>query len=139
VEGHVPRSAAPQWRKRKDPVLDHYVLASIEQAGGHGKHDSNGHYATLVIRDLADRAEAEEYVRALNRAALHLHRYGQADVGMSAKIERDGEKHLVRFRAVDKTHARNYMLKKYGPDRSKWPYDPRRRDVRTPRVEETRI
>jgi hypothetical protein len=124
----VPRSPAPEWRRRKDPVLDHYVWASVEQAGGPGRHDpATGHYAELVIRDLADRAEAEEHVRALNRAALHLHRYQVADVGMSAKVERDGQEWIVRFKAIDKTHARNYMLKRYGPDRSKWPYDPRRR------------
>lgn len=124
----MPRSAAPQWRQRKDPVLDHYVLASIEQAGGIGKHHpTTGHYAELVIRDLADRAEAQEYVRALNRAALHLHRYKVAEVGMSAKVERDGPDWIVRFKAVDKTLARAHVLAKYGTDRSKWPYDPRRR------------
>jgi hypothetical protein len=124
----VPRSAAPQWRKRKDPVLDHYVLASIEQAGGPGRHNpETGHYAELLINDLADRAEAEEYVRALNRSALHLHRYRVAEVGMSAKPEKDGERWRVRFKAIDKTAARAYVLKRYGPDRSRWPYDPRRR------------
>lgn len=126
----MPRAAAPTWRQRKDPVLDHYVMASVQQAGGIGKHDATtGHYATLVIRDLADRAEADEYVRALNRAALHLHRYKVAEVGMSAKAERDGERWAVRFKAIDKTHARAHVLAKYGPDRSKWPYDPRRRSA----------
>jgi len=124
----MPRSPVPEWRKRKEPVLDHYVLASIEQAGGHGKHDpATGHYATLLINGLADRAEAEEYVRALNRSALHLHRYQIADVGMSAKIERTAEGFVVRFKAIDKTLARQHVLQRYGPDRSKWPYDPRRR------------
>ena len=124
----MPRSPAPQWRQRKEPVLDDYVLASIEQAGGHGKHHpETGHYATLVITGLADREEAAEYVRALNRAALFLHKYKRADVGMSAKAERTATGYQVRFHAVDKTLARAHVLRKYGSDRSKWPYDPRRR------------
>ena len=126
----MPRSPVPEWRKRKDPVLDHYVLASVEQAGGPGKHHpQTGHYAELVIRDLADREQAMEYVRALNRAALHLCRYQVADVGMSARIEHTAEGYQIRFRAIDKTLARQHVLQRYGPDRSKWPYDPRRRQT----------
>jgi hypothetical protein len=123
----VPRSPVPEWRRRKEPILDHYVMASIENAGGAGKHNAAGHYGTLVIRDLAGLSEAQEYVRALNRSALFLHRYQIADVGMSAKIEREGDAYVVRFKAVDKTLARAHVLKRYGSDRSRWPYDPRRR------------
>ena len=126
----MARSPAPEWRKRKEPVLDDWVLASIHQSGGLGRHHpETGHYGELVITDLADRDEAAEYVRALNRAALHLHRHQIADVGMSAKVERSGERYQIRFKAVDKTLARKHVLERYGPDRSKWPYDPRRRNA----------
>lgn len=126
----MPRSAAPQWRQRKEPVLDHYVLASVDQAGGLGKHHpETGHYAELVIRGLTSREEAQEYVRALNRAALWLHRNRGAEVGMSAKIERGTGGYQIRFRAIDKTIARAHVMQKYGTDRSKWPYDPRRRNT----------
>lgn len=126
----MPRSAAPQWRQRKEPVLDHYVLASVDQAGGLGKHHpETGHYAELVIRGLTSREQAQEYVRALNRAALWLHRNRGAEVSMSAKIERSGGSYLIRFHAIDKTIARAHVMKKYGTDRSKWPYDPRRRNT----------
>jgi hypothetical protein len=124
----VPRGPAPGWRKRKDPVLDSHVMASVERAGGAGKHDpATGHYAELVIRGLASREEASEWSRALHRSAHYLSRNGICDISMSAKITRDGRGYKIVFKAIDKTWARNYVLTTYGADRSKWPYDPRRR------------
>lgn len=124
----MPRGPAPQWRARKQPVLDDYVLASVTQAGGPGKHHpETGHYAMLIIRGLADREEAGEWKRALFRCAHYLHRNGIADVSMSADIKRSGSGYLIEFRAVDKTIARQHVMAKYGTDRSKWPYDPRGR------------
>jgi hypothetical protein len=124
----MPRGPAPGWRKRKDPVTDDYILASVNQAGGPGKHDpATGHYGELLIEDLASKEEAIEYRNSLFRCALWLHRNGVAEISMSAKIERAGKQYRIRFAAVDKTWARQHVLSKYGPDRSKWPYDPRRR------------
>jgi hypothetical protein len=124
----MPRGPAPEWTRRKPPVLDGYVLASVNQAGGPGRHHpETGHYATLHIRGLADKDEAREYVQALYRSAHYLHRKKIADVSMSAKPVRHGDTWSVEFRAVDKTLARKHVLDRYGPDRSKWPYDPRRR------------
>lgn len=124
----MPRGPAPAWRARKEPVLDAHVLASVEQAGGLGKHHpETGHYATLWIRGLTSREEAQEWSRALYRSAHYLNRTGQAPLSMSAKIHRNGESYSIEFRAVDKTMARAHVLARYGPDRSRWPYDPRRR------------
>lgn len=126
----MPRGPAPGWRRRKEPVLDDHVMASVNQAGGLGQHHpQTGHYATLIIRGIDTRDEADEWSRALYRSAHYLARNKIADVSMSAKIRRDGTKWLIEFRATDKTHARAYMLQKYGADRSKWPYDPRRRNA----------
>ncbi len=124
----MPRGPAPPWRARKEPVLDAHILASVEQAGGIGHHDpETGHYAELVIRDLATREEAAEWSRALHRSAYFMSRHGVADVSVKAKISKDGKGYKIVFRAVDKTCARAYVLATYGEDRSKWPYDPRRR------------
>lgn len=124
----MPRGPAPQWRRRKDPVLDDYVMASVTQAGGVGRHHpQTGHYRELVIDDLKNREEAGEWKRALFRAAHYLARNGIAAVSMSATIERAGSGYLIRFRAVDKVLARKHVLDRYGTDRSKWPYDPRRK------------
>jgi hypothetical protein len=124
----MPRGPAPAWRARKPPVLDDHVLASVEQAGGIGKHHpETGHYATLWIRGFDSREDAQEWSRALYRCAHYLNRTGQAAVSMSAKIHRKGAAYAIEFRAVDKTFAKNHVLQKYGPDRSKWPYDPHRR------------
>jgi hypothetical protein len=123
----LPRGPAPSWTTRKEPVTDDYVLASVERAGGLGHHDEAGHYAELVIRGLSSKDEAAEWKNSLYRCAHYLSRKGIAPVSVSmAKIERDGTGFLIRFRAGDKTYARQRVLDKYGPDRSKWPYDPRR-------------
>ena len=95
-----------------------------------GKHDENGHYAELHLRGFTDKAEAAEWSAALYRCAHYLNRTGQAAVSMSAKVERDGRGYMVVYHAIDKTHARAHVIAKYGPDRSKWPYDPRRRETR---------
>lgn len=128
----MPRGPAPAWRARKQPVVDDYVLASVTQAGGK-HHPVTGHYARLVIKGLTTREEAEEWRRALYRCAHYLTRAGVADVGMSAVIKRDGGRgYLIEYHAVDKTLARQHVMTKYGPDRSKWPYDPRRKGRGTP-------
>ena len=54
-------------------------------------------------------------------------RHGIAPVSMSAKVERDGSGYKITFAAVDKTLAKAHVLAKYGSDRTKWPYDPRRK------------
>ena len=124
----MPRGPAPGWRTRKEPVLDSHVMASVEQAGGLGKHHpETGHYAELIIKGLTSKEEAQEWSRSLYRAAHYLNRNNIAPVSMSAKIERDGDGYRIRFKAVDKTLARKHVMEKYGADRSKWPYDPRRR------------
>jgi hypothetical protein len=125
----MPRGPVPSWTFRREPVTDAYVLASVKQAGGIGHHDpATGHYAEMVIRGLGSMDEAAEWKNSLYRCAHYLNRKGIAPVSMSqAKIERDGTGFLIRFRAGDKTYARQKVLSKYGPDRSKWPYDPRQR------------
>jgi hypothetical protein len=126
----MPRGAAPEWRKRKDPVTDDWILASVERAGGLGKHHpATGHYADLVITGLASKEEADEYKRSLFRCAHYLNRTGRAPVSMSSDrpVRAADGTYSLRFRAVDKTLARAHVLARYGTDRSKWPYDPRRR------------
>jgi hypothetical protein len=124
----MPRGPAPQWRARKEPVADDYLMASVNQAGGQGSHHpETGFYAELILRGLADRAEAEEWRRALHRAARYLDKWGICPIGVTAKIERAGGGYLVRFKAVDKKIAQGYVVRVYGPDPSAWPYHARRR------------
>jgi hypothetical protein len=125
----VPRGPAPAWRTRKEPISDDYLLAAITQAGGPGKHDASGLYSTLVVRGFKDRDEAKEWDLSLYRCALWLTRNRGADISVSTKIERDVDGFSVRFSVFSKTHARAHIMAKHGTDRSKWPYDPRRRGV----------
>lgn len=122
------RGPAPGWKARKEPITDHYLLASVNQAGGPGQHHpTTGAYSELVIKGLASREEATEWKRSLHRCAVYLHRNGIASIGVSTKIERAGNGYLIRFTVYNKTHSQNYVLETYGRDRSEWPYDVRRR------------
>lgn len=121
----MPKGPPPAWRQRKQPVRDDYLMASISHAGG--KHDGEGHYATLVVGGCATREEAQEEVRALNRCAMYLKKQGIADIGVSCKIRKRGDVFDVEFFAVDKAMARKYVIETYGPDPAKWPYNARRR------------
>lgn len=129
----MPRGPAPAWRARKPPIADEHIMASVAAVGGLGRHHpETGHYGTLYLRGFATREEAAEWSSALYRCAHFLCRHGIADVSMSAKVTRSKKNPgtwEIEFRAVDKTLARKHVLEKYGPDRSKWPYDPRRRNT----------
>ena len=121
----MPRGPSPGWRARKAPVLDHWLMAVVDQAGGIGQH-ANGCYGTLLIDGFADKDEALEYQRALYRCAAYMHRNGVAPVSVHVDTERDSGKWLIRFTVYDKTYGRKHIMDKHGPDRSKWPYDVRR-------------
>ena len=107
-------------RQRKEPILDTHLQASIDQASG--VHDENGHYATLVYTGCDTRERAKEIVRALHRSGQHM------GLSVSATVHpADDGTFNVQYKAIDKAHARAYVLAHYGPDRSKWAYDPRRK------------
>lgn len=95
---------------------------------------------------------ADEIRRGLNRSAWYYCSCGEAqctrkhdniagcpDGGqrISSRAEivtktgEDGRKHYhVQFQLHDKREAIRAMIRKYGTDRSKWPYDPRARQLR---------
>lgn len=124
----MPRGAAPAWRARKEPVADDWLLASVNQAGGLGKHHpETGHYKHLVMRGLASREEAQAWKQALHRSAVYLHKWHIADVGVSAKIERAGKGYIIKYFAVNKSHAQAHIIKTYGADPARWPYHARGR------------
>ena len=116
----MPRAGAPNWKRRKEPILDHLIHESVNQAKG--MHNEQGHYGELVYTGCETRARAAEIKRALYRAGKH------TGHSVSAAVERSGSTWQVRFKAIDKIMARKYMLEHYGDDRTKWPYSPWRKD-----------
>lgn len=124
----MARGPAPAWRARKEPVSDDYLLAVINSAGGPGKHDATtGLYGTLVLRGLESRDEAKEWDLSLYRCALWLTRNRNADISVTTKIAHDLNGYSLTFSVYNKTHGRAHVMNKHGADRTKWPYDPRRR------------
>jgi len=115
----MPRAGPPLWRRRKEPILDHLWLASIEQTNG--IPDQQGHYGELIYTGIETKTRAEEIKRALYRCR----RYVNGGISGYVKVEKDGAGYRVRYKAIDKTMARKYMLDHYGDDPSKWPYSAR--------------
>jgi len=85
-------------------------------------HPETGHYAELVYAGCDTRERATEIKRALFRSGKHV------GVSVSARVIKNGTVYDVHFKAIDKTMAKQYVLKHYGSDRSKWPYSPFKRD-----------
>jgi len=117
----VPRGPAPQWKRRKEPILDDYLKASVDQVNG--AHDERGWYGLLVYAGCENYERAKEIKRALYRSGLH------TGYSVWAEIVKAGDgTWQVHFRAISKKHARAYVVNKHGTDRSQWPYDPRRKE-----------
>ena len=87
-----------------------------------GGRNEQGHYAELVYTGCETRERAEEIKRSLYRCAKHL------GVSMHAEVEQTAGGWQVRFKAIDKAAARAYILARYGTDRTRWPYNPRRQN-----------
>jgi hypothetical protein len=108
--------------------MDDYIWASINAANGVYDPDT-GFYEWLVYSGCPTKERAQEIHDALRRCAYYMFSHKQADIGMHAVIEqaKDGT-YNVGFCAVNKAHTYLYMIEKHGPDKSKWPYDPRKKE-----------
>jgi hypothetical protein len=98
--------------------MEPYVRASVN-AGE--MHPETGHHPELLVTGIETQERAADIKRGLYNSAKHL------GVSMRANIEHTGKEFRVRFNAINKRMARAYIIKKYGKDRSAWPYDPRRK------------
>jgi hypothetical protein len=109
---------------KRDCRFDHLVTAAVAKGTG----------TVLVYDGIPDEERAHEIRRGIYRCARH--RELTAEAGPSGRLvtgdemgirkRRDGTFEL-RYRIWSKRDGRKRHLEKYGPDRSKWPYDPRRR------------
>jgi hypothetical protein len=116
----MPRGPVPEWRKRKEPILDAYINAAISLK----PMDDNGAYGTLVYNDVATLAEVKELSNALRRSAYHL----KVSVGVRHKEDPDHPGHwAITYTVYDKAHAKAWLIATKGPDRSQWKYDPRKK------------
>lgn len=117
----MPRGPAPPWKRRKEPILDHYLQASVNRVNG--VYDQNGWYGLLVYAGCESFDRAKEIKQALYRSGQHMNLAVMTDI-----VEAEDKTWQVHFRAIDKKHARAYVVQKHGTDRSRWPYDPRRKE-----------
>lgn len=115
----MPKGGLPDYRRRKQPVLDDFLRASVDEAGG--KHDpETGWYKVKHITGIANNAELKEVIRALHRSKRH--------VGVSVTatpIRQKNGGYTVEFAAVHRDFARAYVAARYGDN---LPYNPHRRE-----------
>jgi hypothetical protein len=118
----MARGPAPEWRRRKLPITDEYINASVNLVNG--VHDpESGHYGLLVISGLESRDEAVEYKNSLFRCAKYL----GYSVWVDKPVKDANGSYSLIYRAINKAHARRWILSQHGTDRNAWPYDPRRK------------
>lgn len=102
-------------KARKEPILDHYVQASIEQG-----IDEAGHYGKLTYAQVEDHERAKEIRRALFRSANHL------GVSLKCDLVQDpvSGNWNIPFRAIDKAVARAHIARQVNGDPAKLAYNP---------------
>lgn len=118
----MPKGPPPAWSKR-DCRFDHLVQAAI----------TKGYGQVLIYNGIEDYDRAHDVRRGIYRCAKH--RGLTADAGPSSRlvsgdemgVRKTGGTYEIRFRVHDKKSGRKALLARYGADRSKWPYDPRRK------------
>ena len=117
----MPRGSAPEWKRRKEPILDHYIQALLDRANN--QTDEHGCYGTLVYAGCQDFSSADEIRKALYRSACHM------KVSLSYKIKKaDDGTWNVEFSCYPKAVGKAHVVNHYGEDRSKWAYDPRKKN-----------
>ena len=110
----MPRGPTPPWRQLSPHTLEciPYVNAAIQA----------GYDKELTISGIPGEERAHFLRRGLYNAAQ------RAGVSLSHNLKKNGETYTLTFKIHDKEQARRFMIEKYGPDRQRWPYNPRRRD-----------
>jgi hypothetical protein len=117
----VAKGPPPAWNRR-DCSFDHLVRAAVVK--GYGR--------VLVYGGIEDIGRAHEIRKGIYRCARH--RKLTADAGPSSRlaggdemgIRKTGRTYELRYRIFSKRTGKKSVLDRHGPDRSKWPYDPRR-------------
>jgi hypothetical protein len=117
----MPKGAPPAYSQR-DCRFDPLVVAGLAQ--GFGK--------VLVYGGIETEERAHEIRKGVYRCAKH--REVTADAGrsvlasgddMGVHRQPDGT-FVLKFRLWSKRDARKRHIERYGTDRSRWPYNPRR-------------
>lgn len=116
----MPKAPPPTYQQR-DCRFDHLVAAAIAKGWG----------VTLVYTGIETLERGHEIRRGIYRCARH--REVSADAGPSRVVDGDemglhtaGAGYRLLFRIWTKSAGRARVLQRHGPDRTNWPYDPRR-------------
>jgi hypothetical protein len=108
---------------RADHRFDHLVVAAVDK----------GYGVELRYQGIGDFERANDIRKGIYRCGRHRGLAVEAGSGREADAGEMGIHKMangeweVRYRIHDKKSARKRHIEKYGTDRSKWPYDPRRK------------
>lgn len=123
----MPRAPRPLWANRKEPVMDDYIHASVNAVNG-VFDPQTGFYAKLVYSGCATEQRAQEISSALYRCAGYINTHKIAPVAVKTWIKQaDDGTYNVEYVVINKKYTYAYMVSHYGEDRSKWPYNPRKK------------
>lgn len=116
-----------KFLRRTEPIVDHYVMASINSVNG-VHHKETGHYGKMTVTGFGSQQEAKDFKKALCRCALWMHRRTETHVGIAYKILKQGDgTYNLEYSAVNKEHAKAYVELKYGANK---PYNPHARKIK---------
>lgn len=89
-------------QQRKKPILDSYVIASVNLANGH--YDHMGRYETVTLKTgTDDYDEAKEIRNALYRSARHM------NIGLDCEMTQESNgNYAITFTAVHPSYHDNY-------------------------------
>jgi hypothetical protein len=114
--------APPPSRQQRDCRFDHLVVAAI----------GRGYGVALVLSGIESPERGHDIRKGIYRCARH--RSVSAEAGPARLVDGDdmglhatGATYELRFRIWSKSSGRARVLANYGPDRTAWAYDPRRR------------
>lgn len=119
----MAKGPPPAWNRR-DCSFDHLVQAAVVKGFGR----------VMVYSGIPDIERAHHIRRGIYRCAGH--RGFTAEAGPSGRLatgdemgirKTRGDTYELRYRIHRKRSGKKSVLDRYGPDRSAWPYDPRRR------------
>jgi hypothetical protein len=118
----VPKGPPPRWAQR-DCRFDHLVRAAVGQ----------GYGVVVVYRGITSLDRAHDIRRGVYRCARHrgisadAGPAGQLAAGEEMGVRKAGRGYELWFRVWPKNDARRRHIRRYGTDRQRWPYNPRRR------------
>jgi hypothetical protein len=112
------------FREVAEPDMAPHLQAAIDLCP---MNPDDGKYTTLIYSGIEDKDRAILIRRNLYNAARRMQYSLASNIELVPGQDGQPDTWKVTFTPIDKATARAYVVKKYGTDRSNWPYQPGRK------------